>query len=95
MTSHGQPPFVPKQSGPQGRITRSQLSTTAEGFQVARRIDGDILAEACAHFNYHSYPHEIPSTPVGRATTRTLCETVGAQCPCARDQGARAGVPNG
>ena len=64
MTSHGQPSIVPKAELDQ----RSRPSAAAEGFQVARCIDGDILAQACARPSYHSYPHEIPSTHVGRAT---------------------------
>ena len=75
MTSHGQPPVVLKQSGSQGRITHSQLSTIAEGFQVARCIDGDILAQACARLDSLSYAHEIPSTHVSRATYAPSCRT--------------------
>ena len=88
-----------RHSGRREGRKRLQLSATAEGFQVSRCIDGDKCAHASTIIRTPTPTKFRPLTLV-EPPTRTLCETVGAQCPLARDQGLSRvvrqwSVPNG
>ena len=98
MTSHGQPRVVRKQSGyPKAELHAHSYQQPLRAFKLlVVSMATSLQKRVHASTSIIRTPTKSRPLPLVGPPTRTLCETVGAQSPCARDQGlARAGVSNG